>query len=104
MSLLLKTRKINALLQNSKGQNFKEMSETLSDIMDATIFIVSLSGKILGYSENHQYQHENLNQLLENGQFPKKLSTIYPKLMKHLQILMWIAYTLHFHQKIRIYL
>ena len=50
MSLLSKTRKINALLQNAKGQNFKEMSETLSDIIDATIFIVSLSGKILGYS------------------------------------------------------
>ena len=72
MSLLSKTRKINALLQNSKGQNFKEMSETLSDIIDATIFIVNHSGKILGYSENHQYQHENFNQLLDNGQFPEE--------------------------------
>ncbi|HEY4549927.1 MAG TPA: GTP-sensing pleiotropic transcriptional regulator CodY [Bacillus sp. (in: firmicutes)] len=72
MNLLSKTRKINSLLQNSKDQNFKEMSETLSDIIDATIFIVSLSGKILGYSENHQYQHENLNQLLDNGQFPEE--------------------------------
>ena len=64
------------------------MSETLSDIIDATIFIVSLSGKILGYSKNRQYQHENLNQLLDNGQFfLKNLSIIYPKLMKHLQIL-----------------
>ena len=72
MNLLSKTRKINSLLQNSKGQNFKEMSETLSDIIDATIFIVSLSGKILGYSENRQYQHENLNKLLDNGQFPEE--------------------------------
>ena len=88
MSLLSKTRKINALLQNSKDQNFKEMSETLSDIIDATIFIVSLSGKILGYSENHQYQHENLNQFLIMANFLKNLSIIYPKLMKHLQILM----------------
>ena len=72
MNLLSKTRKINSLLQNSKGQNFKEMSETLSDIIDATIFIVSLSGEILGYSENRQYQHENLNQLLDNGQFPEE--------------------------------
>ena len=76
MSLLSKTRKINALLQNAKGQNFKEMSETLSDIIDATIFIVSLSGKILGYSVNHQFQYENLNQLLDNGQFPEEFTNL----------------------------
>ncbi len=72
MSLLSKTRKINALLQNAKGQNFKEMSETLRDVIDATIFIVSLSGKILGYSLKYQFQHEKLNQLVDHGQFPEE--------------------------------
>lgn len=76
MSLLSKTRKINALLQNAKGQNFKEMSEALSNIIDATIFIVSLSGKILGYSANHQFQHENLNGLLDNGRFSEEFTNL----------------------------
>lgn len=80
MSLLSKTRKINALLQNAKGQNFKEMSETLSDIIDSTIFIVSLSGKILGYSVNHQFQHEKLNQLLDDGQFAEEFTNHLSKI------------------------
>ena len=37
MNLLSKTRKINALLQKTAGKSvsFKEMSETLSDVIEA---------------------------------------------------------------------
>lgn len=41
MSLLNKTREINAMLQNAgKVVNFKEMAETLSHVIDSNTFIV----------------------------------------------------------------
>ena len=59
-----------------KVKILKEMSETLSDIIDATIFIVSLSGKILGSSLKYRFQHENLKQLLDHGQFPEEFTNL----------------------------
>lgn len=46
MNLLAKTRKINSMLQASAGKpvNFKEMAETLGDIIDCNVFIVSRKG------------------------------------------------------------
>ncbi|EAE8199042.1 GTP-sensing pleiotropic transcriptional regulator CodY, partial [Listeria monocytogenes] len=37
MTLLEKTRKINAMLQNAAGKtvNFKEMADTLTDVIEA---------------------------------------------------------------------
>ena len=48
MNLLSRIRKINAMLQNRKGTsvNFMEMSETLCEVIDTNVFIVSSSGKI----------------------------------------------------------
>lgn len=74
MTLLSKTRKINALLQKDTGKsvNFKEMSETLSETMEANIFVVSLKGEVLGYAVNHQIENERLKQMLVDRQFPEK--------------------------------
>ena len=84
MNLLSKTRTINALLQKSNGKsvNFREMSETLSNIIEANIFIISLSGKLLGYSVNDQIQHERLKPLLESGQFSEEYSNHLSKIQK----------------------
>lgn len=51
MELLTKTRRINRLLQRA-GQyvDFVEMAEVLSDVLTANIFVLSRSGKILGFA------------------------------------------------------
>ena len=49
MTLLTKTREINAMLQESAGKpvNFKEMAEKLSQVIECNAFIVSRKGKLL---------------------------------------------------------
>ncbi len=49
MDLLTKTRKINAMLQKAAGKpvNFKEMAETLSEVIDANVFVVKSTWKIV---------------------------------------------------------
>ena len=72
MNLLSKSRKINALLQQSAGKsvNFKEMAETLSEIIGATIYINNLNGELTGYAVNQKIENERLQQYLEDRQFP----------------------------------
>ncbi|SHN16105.1 GTP-sensing pleiotropic transcriptional regulator CodY [Gracilibacillus kekensis] len=73
MRLLEKTREINAMLQKTKGKSvdFTEMSKTLRDVIGANIFIVSRSGKLLGFSINQQIENERMKKMLEERQFPE---------------------------------
>ncbi|WP_170007421.1 GTP-sensing pleiotropic transcriptional regulator CodY [Bacillus fonticola] len=73
MDLLSKTRKINALLQRSAGRpvNFKEMSETLCETIEANVFVVSRRGKLLGFAINQQIENERMKKMLEDRQFPE---------------------------------
>jgi transcriptional pleiotropic repressor len=74
LDLLLKTRKINTLLQKAAGKsvNFMEMSETLSEIIEANITILSHSGKVLGFATYQQIGNERMNKMLEHRQFPEE--------------------------------
>jgi len=74
MDLLTKTRKINAMLQNVGGKavNFKEMSETLGEVIDANVFIVSRRGKLLGYTITQQIENDRMKKMLEERQFPEE--------------------------------
>ena len=69
MNLLAKTRKINSMLQASAGKpvNFKEMANTLGDIIESNVFIVSRKGKLLGIS---------IHQQIENKQKKKKVHVV----------------------------
>ena len=73
MSLLLKTRKINAMLQESGGEavNFKEMADKLSQVIECNAFIVSRKGKLLGFEIHHQIENERMKDMFENRQFPE---------------------------------
>ena len=73
MSLLLKTRKINAMLQESGGEavNFKEMADKLSQVIECNAFIVSRKGKLLGLEIFHQIENERMKDMFENRQFPE---------------------------------
>ncbi|MBD1380037.1 GTP-sensing pleiotropic transcriptional regulator CodY [Metabacillus arenae] len=74
MALLEKTRKINAMLQKAAGKpvNFKEMAETLSDVIEANIFVLSRRGKVLGFAINQQIENERMKKMLEDRQFPQE--------------------------------
>ncbi|WLR43547.1 GTP-sensing pleiotropic transcriptional regulator CodY [Bacillus carboniphilus] len=74
MSLLDKTRKINAMLQNAAGKpvNFKEMAETLRDVIEANVFVVSRRGKLLGFAINQQIENDRMKKMLEDRQFPEE--------------------------------
>ncbi|UOQ47884.1 GTP-sensing pleiotropic transcriptional regulator CodY [Gracilibacillus caseinilyticus] len=73
MELLDKTRKINAMLQKTKGKSvdFSDMSKTLRDVIGANIFIVSRKGKLLGFAINQQIENERMKKMLEERQFPE---------------------------------
>ena len=74
MDLLTKTRKINSLLQKSAGKpvNFKEMAETLSEIIEANCYVVSRRGKLLGFSIYQQIENERMKKMFEDRQFPEE--------------------------------
>ncbi|MDW0115741.1 GTP-sensing pleiotropic transcriptional regulator CodY [Sporosarcina thermotolerans] len=74
MALLTKTRKINAMLQESAGKsvNFKEMAEKLSSVIECNAFIVSRKGKLLGLEIHQQIENERLKQMFEDRKFPEE--------------------------------
>ncbi|WP_339249677.1 GTP-sensing pleiotropic transcriptional regulator CodY [Sporosarcina sp. FSL W8-0480] len=74
MALLTKTRKINAMLQESAGKsvNFKEMAEKLSSVIECNAFIVSRKGKLLGLEIHQQIENERLKQMFVDRKFPEE--------------------------------
>ncbi len=62
------------MLQDAAGKpvNFKEMAETLRDVIDSNIFVLSRRGKLLGYSINQQIENPRMKKMLEDRQFPEE--------------------------------
>ncbi|NMD69502.1 GTP-sensing pleiotropic transcriptional regulator CodY [Bacillus sp. DNRA2] len=73
MDLLTKTRTINAMLQRAAGKpvNFKEMAETLRNVIEANVFVVSRRGKLLGFAIKQSIENERMKKMLEDRQFPE---------------------------------
>lgn len=81
MSLLEKSRKINSMLQKVAGPvNFREMAETLKEVIDANVYVLSRRGKLLGIAVNQEIENEKMQKILDEKQFPteyvEKLFTI----------------------------
>ncbi|WP_203246218.1 GTP-sensing pleiotropic transcriptional regulator CodY [Sporosarcina beigongshangi] len=74
MSLLVRTREINAMLQRSAGKpvNFKEMAEKLSSVIECNAFIVSRKGKLLGLEIHHQIENDRMKKMFEERKFPEE--------------------------------
>jgi transcriptional pleiotropic repressor len=72
MELLLKARKINAMLQNTKGKsvNYNEMAAILSDTIQANTYIVDNQGELLGFAIIQENANGRMNAMLEDRQFP----------------------------------
>jgi transcriptional pleiotropic repressor len=72
MDLLTKTRRINHMLQKVAGPvNFKEMSEVLSEVIGANVFVVSRKGKLLGFSLAQEIESERMTKMLEEKKLPE---------------------------------
>jgi transcriptional pleiotropic repressor len=71
LALLEKTRAINKLLQNSEVLSYKKMAGVLRDVIKSNIYIVSTTGKVLGYSILDGFECEiMIKKVLEVGSFP----------------------------------
>jgi transcriptional pleiotropic repressor len=66
MTLLMKTRTLNKLLQKAAGKplNFHEMAEGLRETMQGDVFVVSRRGKILGSAHSPGFSEMWLRQEL----------------------------------------
>lgn len=76
MKLLEKTRKINAMLQQAAGKpvNFKEMGETLRNVIEANVFVLSRRGKLLGLALKQEIENDRMKKIFEERQFPSEYS------------------------------
>ncbi|MCU9593598.1 GTP-sensing pleiotropic transcriptional regulator CodY [Caldibacillus thermolactis] len=74
MDLLAKTRKINALLQSTGARpvNFEEMADTLSEVIDANVYVVSRKGKLLGLEVPQRVESEKLKKMIDEKQFSEE--------------------------------
>ncbi len=71
--LLDRTRRINKILQKTAGQHvdFKEVSEVLKSVIQANVYIVDRSGKVLGFSLGDEFECEMMiKEVLKDGIFP----------------------------------
>lgn len=72
--LLKKTRRLNSTLQNygSERVSFPELSDILSEIMDANVYIASKKGRVLGYALSRGFDCDIINsEIVEERRFPK---------------------------------
>ncbi|HAE91999.1 GTP-sensing pleiotropic transcriptional regulator CodY [Tissierella praeacuta] len=74
-SLLQRTRKLNKTLQGygSKPVSFSDLSEILSDMLEANVYIASTSGKVLGYELSTGFDCDIIQaEIVKEKRFPKK--------------------------------
>jgi transcriptional pleiotropic repressor len=55
-----------------KSVNYKEMSETLCETIEANIYIVSSTGNLLAFSVCQQIENDRMKKMLEEHQFPEE--------------------------------
>ncbi len=74
-SLLQKTRRLNKSLQSfgSRPVSFSELSEILSSILDANVYIASTSGRVLGFELSEGFDCDIIQtEVVRERRFPKK--------------------------------
>ncbi len=79
MNLLTKTRRLNRLLQKAAGQsvNFMEMAEVLRDTINASVFVLSRKGKVLGFAAAGFFEsEESRQQLFEERKIPNHVNDL----------------------------
>jgi transcriptional pleiotropic repressor len=81
MELLTSFRKINEMLQNTRGTtvNYMEMAQSLSEVIDTNVFILSLDGRIHGHAFAQQIQSDSMKKILEDGRIPTDYNKVLPQ-------------------------
>jgi len=76
LTLLEKTREINQMLQKTTGPvDFTAMSKVLSQLIDCNVYIVDVTGKVLGYAIRENFECQIMkNDVLKEGRFPQDYS------------------------------
>lgn len=70
-TLLLKTRKINKLLQRSENVEYGGISKVLNNVLDASIYIVNKKGDLYGYSLiDDEEDNPSVESIIRKGKFP----------------------------------
>lgn len=72
--LLSKTRKLNSALQSygSKPVSFPDLSDILSEIIEANVYISSKKGRVLGYALSLGFDCDIINsEIVKERRFPK---------------------------------
>ncbi|MBF0709784.1 MULTISPECIES: GTP-sensing pleiotropic transcriptional regulator CodY [unclassified Gemella] len=72
-SLLQRTRKISAILQEGRHDkvDFEAMAMRLSPILDSVVYIIDNDGKILGYDSSIDYSNQRLDDMIKTGYVTK---------------------------------
>jgi transcriptional pleiotropic repressor len=86
MELLTSFRKINEMLQNTRGTtvNYMEMAQSLSDVIDTNVLILSIDGRIHGHAFAKQVQSDSMKRTLEEGYIPAEYNKVLPEVSKTL--------------------
>ena len=86
MELLTSFRKINEILQNTRGTtvNYMEMAKSLSDVIDTNVFILSIDGRIHGHAFAQQVQSDSMKKTLEEGYIPTEYNKVLPEVSETL--------------------
>ena len=86
MELLTSFRKINEMLQNTRGTtvNYMDMAKSLSDVIDTNVFILSIDGRIHGHAFAQQVQSDSMKKTLEDGYIPTEYNKVLPEVSKTL--------------------
>lgn len=82
MTLLMKTRRLNKLLQKEAGNpvSFMDMAAVLSDLLNADIYVVSRKGKVLGSAYLSSAQDMLVSgSVLQENRFPPEYNQLLLK-------------------------
>ncbi|CAG7623487.1 GTP-sensing pleiotropic transcriptional regulator CodY [Paenibacillus allorhizosphaerae] len=85
MTLLMKTRRLNKLLQNEAGKtvSFMDMAAVLSDILQSDIFVVSRKGKVLGSALFSTKDDALANEsVIQENRFPSEYNELLLKVQE----------------------
>ena len=70
MTLLEKTRKINKLLQRSENVEYEGISQVLSEVLKADIYIADRKGDLYGYALTAEEDVNPADEIICKGKFP----------------------------------
>ncbi len=73
-SLLEKTRRLTKILENTGSDpvSFQDLSDELSEVLDANVYISNMSGKVLGFALHVGECGILQNEIVQEKRFPKK--------------------------------